>query len=639
MLAIPASLNRKELNMNIQMISLSQLVPSSDNVRKTGTNEGIESLAANIKAVGLLQNLQVRRTANGKYEVLAGARRHAALKLLVKHKLYDKDAEIACNVIDHPDGKEISLAENEMCIAMHPADQFEAFKALADEGKGTEEIAGRFGVTPTLVRQRLKRACVSPKLMQVYRDGEMSLDQLMAFTLTDDHTAQEASWFDAQPWNRQPNTIRANLTRAHVSARDARVKFLGIDAYVAAGGALIKDLFQSDHDGYLTDPALLDRLVRRKPPNCGRDRPRRRLEMGRDRAEARLFRNRQIRSIEPKRQKLSGDSETLDRLNAELDALLEQEQGDPGDDDETDASDASVSRTERHGKIECLEAEIEEIQHERLVWSKKSVALSGALVGIGHGGSLDVRRGLVRPEDKKALMESRHRDEDGSNENDEQSADSNPGLFAQLVEDLTSARTLALRAELLQNTAIALRSLAHALAMPVFYRTHRDSCVTVRGASSFAPDTESDDGKAEKSIAEAHKLWAKRLPKQHEKLWDWLVKKSVDDFLALLAYCTALTVNATQSKRSTGVSPAQVEHSHELADALKLDMSNWWQPTAETYLGRVSKDQIIEALREADKLRPYDVSDMKKAQLAAHAEKQLAGSGWLPAILRSKQAM
>lgn len=48
-------------------------------------------------------------------------------------------------------------------------------------------------------------------------------------------------------------------------------------------------------------------------------------------------------------------------------------------------------------------------------------------------------------------------------------------------------------------------------------------------------------------------------------------------------------------------------------------MTNWWQPTAENFLDRVSKEQITEALREADKVRPYDVADMKKAQLAAHA--------------------
>jgi ParB family transcriptional regulator, chromosome partitioning protein len=141
--------------------------------------------------------------------------------------------------------------------------------------------------------------------------------------------------------------------------------------------------------------------------------------------------------------------------------------------------------------------------------------------------------------------------------------------------------------------------------MPLFYGAHHDSCVTVRGAS-YAPDAETDDSTAEKATAEAHKIWAKRLPKQQEKLGEWLAKKGADDLLSLLAYCTALTVNATRSKRSTGAAPGQIDHSQELADALKLDMSNWWQPTAENFLGRVSKEQIVEALREADRLRPYD---------------------------------
>jgi ParB family chromosome partitioning protein len=128
-------------------------------------------------------------------------------------------------------------------------------------------------------------------------------------------------------------------------------------------------------------------------------------------------------------------------------------------------------------------------------------------------------------------------------------------------------------------------------------------------------------------------------PEDHqEKLWESLAKKSTDDLLSRLVYFTALTVNAVRSKRSSGASPGQINHSHELAGALNFDMSNWRQPTAETYLGRVSKEQTIEALREADKLQPHDVSNTKKAQLAAHAEKQLAGSGWLPAILQSKQA-
>jgi ParB family transcriptional regulator, chromosome partitioning protein len=108
----------------------------------------------------------------------------AILRGVRKQKAFDKDSEIACHVVEGQEGKEISLAENEMRMAMHPADQFEAFKSLAHEGKGAKDIAARFGVTPTLVRQRLKLACVSPKFMQIYRDGQMSFDQLMAFRET-----------------------------------------------------------------------------------------------------------------------------------------------------------------------------------------------------------------------------------------------------------------------------------------------------------------------------------------------------------------------------------------------------------------------------------------------------------------------
>jgi ParB family chromosome partitioning protein len=144
--------------MKIKMISLTDLVPSPDNVRKTGAANGIEDLAASIAAHGLLQNLQVRKADSGKFEVVAGGRRLAALKLLAKRKTLPKDAPIGCNVLASEDATEISLAENEMRQAMHPADQFEAFKALIDAGHGAEDVAARFGVTPTVVRQRLKLA-------------------------------------------------------------------------------------------------------------------------------------------------------------------------------------------------------------------------------------------------------------------------------------------------------------------------------------------------------------------------------------------------------------------------------------------------------------------------------------------------
>src|SRR5665213_2006409 len=238
--------------MNIQQIPLNKLVPSEANVRKTGAATGIEELAANIKALGLLQNLAVRESDCGKFEVVAGRRRLAALKLLAKQKAIAKTEDIACNVLaDGEDASEISLAENVMRLPMHPADQFEAFKDLADKGKGPEEIAARFGCSKVTVEKRLRLASVSPALFEAYREGAMTLDQLMAFTVSDDHGAQEKVWSELPEFNRHPDTIRRILTEAQVEATDPLAVFVGVEAYLAAGGGIMRDLFEEQHQGYL----------------------------------------------------------------------------------------------------------------------------------------------------------------------------------------------------------------------------------------------------------------------------------------------------------------------------------------------------------------------------------------------------
>jgi ParB family chromosome partitioning protein len=250
--------------MNIEIIPLNKLVPSSANVRKTGTGIGIDELAASISAHGLLQNLQVRATPRGTFEVIAGGRRHAALKLLAKQKSMARDEPIGCNVLqDGEDATEISLAENVIRVDMHPADEFEVFKRLADAGKPPEDIAAHYGVSALVVRQRLKLAAVSPALMQAYRDEEMTLEHLMAFTVSDDHAAQEAAWRELPEWNRNAKAIREHLTRAQVRDSDPRVRFVTLQAYEAAGGTVVSDLFKEQN--YVVDVALLDRLCAEKP--------------------------------------------------------------------------------------------------------------------------------------------------------------------------------------------------------------------------------------------------------------------------------------------------------------------------------------------------------------------------------------
>src|SRR5260370_36394514 len=185
-------------------------------------------------------------------------RRGQALSQLlrVKRREIKKTEPIRCIIDTANDPHELSLDENVTLENKHPADQFEAFKKLAEErGFGAEEIAARFGVTPHVVWQRLRLGAVSPKLMQIYRDGDLALDQLMAFAITEDHARQEAA-YERLSHNREATTIRRMLTEAHVAATDRRAGFVGAEKYTEVGGTILRDLFTEDRGGYFDDGAL-----------------------------------------------------------------------------------------------------------------------------------------------------------------------------------------------------------------------------------------------------------------------------------------------------------------------------------------------------------------------------------------------
>src|SRR3546814_52222 len=200
----------------------------------------------------------------GLFEVRAGCQRFRALQQLFKQRKMAKagpgpgigreDDAIAA--------EEDSLAVNTHREALHPLDQFRAMQQLVIQGTDIETIAATFMVTPAVVRQRLRLASVSPRLQEVYAEDGMGLEQLMAFSVSEDHERQEQVWEMLQSgYNQQPYMIRSKLTEQSVRATDKRVRFVGLDAYVAAGGYVLRDLFEDDSGGWLQDVALLDRLV------------------------------------------------------------------------------------------------------------------------------------------------------------------------------------------------------------------------------------------------------------------------------------------------------------------------------------------------------------------------------------------
>lgn len=245
-------------------IPFDKLRLSQSNVRRTRPGQTIAELAEDIARLGLLQSLNVRPLldaagqATGDYEIPAGGRRFRALEVLVKQKRLAKNAPVPCIVqpIDRAIlAEDDSLAENARRESLHPLDQFRAMQAMAERGDGIEDIAANHFVTPAVVRQRLKLASVSPKLLDIYGEDGMSLELLMAFTVADDEERQLQVWemiADAQ--DPSPSWVRRKLTENSVRVSDKRVRFVGLDAYVEGGGSVVRDLFETDHGGWATRP-------------------------------------------------------------------------------------------------------------------------------------------------------------------------------------------------------------------------------------------------------------------------------------------------------------------------------------------------------------------------------------------------
>ncbi|MGE4338050.1 MAG: ParB/RepB/Spo0J family partition protein [Pigmentiphaga sp.] len=625
----------------IREVPLSKLVPSEKNVRRTRRDAGLDELAASIAAHGLLQSLSVRPVLNqdgtetGKYAVSGGGRRLAALKLLAKKKRIARDAPIPV-IVNDGNEEEISLAENVVREQLHPADQFEAFKRLADDhGLGAEEIAARFGVTPQVVRQRLRLGAVSPRLMQVYRDGGLTLDQVIAFAVSEDHARQEEV-YDNLSWNKEPYIIRRMMTETHVRASDRRAVFVGAEAYQKAGGIILRDLFTEDEGGYFEDAALLDRLVLEKLEGIATGVQ----TEGWKWAQAFLDypHANGLRRVYPQPVDLSPEDQgKLDAVQAEYDALsLEYE---------------SVEELPEGvgARMGALKAEIERLSERQHVYDAADITRGGVFVVLNHDGSARLERGFIRPEDEASEPEAEAEGDAEVGERDiadagldevpasEMEEDEDKPLSDSLIRDLTAHRTLGLRLVLGEQPDIALLAVTQTLALQTFYGSGaqvldiRPTSVSLAGHADGIEDTA-----AGKTLADRHASWAARLPRDVADLWGYIVGLDRAEVMRLFAHCAALTVNAV--KLPWERKPRAQATADKLASALGFDMTAHWRPTVRTYLGRVTKAHILAAVHEAVGEEAAErVRGMKKQAMAEAAEQLLAGTGWLPAILRTAE--
>ncbi len=616
------------------VVPLSQLRASKRNVRKI--RQSVDALAESIARVGLLQNLTVILARDGEhYEVVAGGRRLDALKLLAKTRRIPKDWAVPCLLVADASARTVSLTENVQREAMHPADQFEAFAALVAEGRPIEDIAADFSVSPLVVQRRLKLANVSRRLLADYRADAVTLEQLMALAITDDHAAQEAAFYEAPEWQRQPHALRDRLTEREIDAGHALVRFAGLDAYEAAGGGIRRDLFAQDDRGvYVTDAALLDTLVRQKLDEHAATVKAEGWAWV-DATAAATYADLQAfqRAPRERRNPTKRESDRMDKLETKMQAIGEAIDAALEDDDEEKADTLQEEGDSLGEQLQALEDRL-------LDYAPNVKAAAGAIVTLDRQGEMVVHRGLMREAEAKALRTlerlrqgfSGEDDADSDGEDDEQPKAAS--LSDRLVQRLSAHRTAALQIELARNPQAALAAVVHGMVQTVLQKGYyyRDSLpleirLTVQDRlESMAPDW--PESPSAVALAELQKAIGEDLPQDSAELFAVLLAKPQDALVRLLAVCAAASVDVV-TPRATAQQPGVA-----LAQAVGLDMAAWWQPTAEGYFKHVSKAVILDA---AGEFAPDEVSrlaKLKKADIASEAERLVAGSGWMPAIFR-----
>ena len=649
-------------------IPFNKLVLSQSNVRRVKAGVSVEELAESIARRGLIQSLHVRPVHDaegletGMFEVPAGGRRYRALELLAKQKRLAKTAPVPCVVGDAASGilvDEISLVENIERAPLHPLDQFRAFHAMREKGMTEEAIAAAFFVGANVVKQRLRLAAVSPVLLDVYAEDGMTLEHVMAFTVTEDHARQEQVWAAIRDsWQKEPWQIRRMLTETTVRASDKRATFVGVDTYEAAGGIVLRDLFQSDDGGWLQDVGLLDRLVAEK------------LRAEADKIAAEGWKWVEASLSIPYgathgMRELSGapiemteeERATRVALQAELDRLTEQYDNADELPDEID---------QRLGEIE---AAIEALDNRPMRYEPAEIAIAGAIVTIDSDGSLIAHRGYVRPEDEAPIEpthENGHPTPDGlgvsslahgvkptvvtmggqSVQGEDEEDDGIKPLPERLVTELTAHRTLALRDAVAQNPRIAMTALLHKLVSDTFHHRSANGALEAQVRHVYFPAQAQDLGESAsaQAVDDRHAQWNGRIPADDTALWDWLTELDEEGRMALLAQCVSYGVNALYERPNpysgSGVSEQALQlrfaQADRLARATGLDMVQaGWRPTVGNYLGRITKSRILESVREGAGERAAQLIDhMKKGDMAKEAERLLADTGWLPEPLR-----
>ena len=634
-------------------IPLDRLELSPANVRKTAASKtAFTELKASIASHGLLENLVVRAcdpNADGseRYAVIAGGRRLTALIDLAREGVLAHDVPVPCRVIGNGAAdNELSLAENVVRVAMHPADQVQAFGALADHGATVAGIAARFGVAERTVEQRLRLGNAAPELLDAYRADEIDLDTLKAFAVTADRERQMAVWEQVKGQSYRPSgwQIKRMLTEDRVPATSITAHFVGVETYEAASGRVDRDLFADEDERgvWLEDPDLLDKLATERLQATA-DEFATRWKWAEARLEVDWSDLARFGRIDPQPAQPTGEEKAeSERLRTRHNELAEMD-----DDAWTEQLVAEADAIET--RLEEIEAAVE----ARATFRHEDFAIAGCIATIGRDGKLQVVQGLVRPEDMPAQeptnANAAGHDDDGGDEagipgiqapaisapampparpGAEAEARKEAGVGIGLGDDLRAIRTALVKAHLAEDFGAAFDLTLFQMGRAVFTPGYHDHAldIAVRETPDRPPLRANDDAFAAMSPGEAMLADRSSLP------FDWLaIEDDGEAFAALralpeagkqslFAACAARTVKG-QLAFEHGARP-ELEAT---VARLGIDFAAHVRPTAELFWSRLRKDRMLAIARDTLGVEWASAHRKdKKATLAAAMESAFA---------------
>ena len=644
----------------VRELTLDTLEPAPENVRTAPPEAAaLAELKASLAAHGLLASLVVRpiESIRPRYAVVAGGRRLAALKALAAEGAIPVNHPVPCRVdgSDTPPG-ELSLAENVVRVAMHPADQAHAFGRLAAGGASTAAIAARFGVSERTVAQRLRLGNAAPALLDAYRAGDLDLDTVQAFAMTADPARQMAVYEELRVGHVRPSPwqVRRRLAEGRVPGAAALARFVGAEAYEAAGGALDRDLFADDDEGeglWFDDPKLLADLAMRRL-RVAADELESHWKWAEPVLDADWSTTARFGRVHPApATPTDAERDELDRLEARLDELAQQD---------TDCAGEAQEERRLAERIDAIEAAVE----ARALYSPEVRALAGCIVSIGEDGAMAVIRGLVRPEDVPAKPAApangaTPHGTGGPSGDTTQAHAARPdprvsapartpppadpeaearkaaGVGIGLADDLRAIRTAHVKAQLACRFEAAFDLLLFHLARSVFGTGYCDGALDI--AARETPDVPAvranDPAFAKASVGIAH-LEVDRVAHPLE----WLDQPTGEAFAELRAMSTLgkeylfASCVARTLKGQLAFEPGARPEVEATVARLDIDFARLYRPDAAFLFGRLRKDRLL-AIARATLGEAWAAAhrNERKAALAEAMEAAFAPGAAVPA--------